>query len=61
MIGTGPEGSKVTQRRNGMNLEFGKNLKALRRQRGLTQDELAQKLSLSVQAISRYETGGSLN
>jgi len=42
-----------------MNLEFGKNLKALRRQRDLTQDELAQKLSLSVQAISRYETGAA--
>ena len=40
-----------------MNLEFGKNLKMLRRQKDLTQDELAQKLSLSVQAISRYETG----
>ena len=42
-----------------MNLEFGKNLKALRHQKDLTQDELAQKLSLSVQAISRYETGAA--
>ena len=40
-----------------MNLEFGKNLKKLRHQKDMTQDELAQKLSLSVQAISRYETG----
>ena len=40
-----------------MNLEFGKNLKKLRRGRDLTQDELAQALNLSVQAISRYETG----
>ena len=40
-----------------MNLEFGKNLKKLRRERDLTQDELAQALNLSVQAISRYETG----
>jgi len=44
-----------------MNLEFGKNLKTLRHQKDLTQDELAQKLSLSVQAISRYETGVSHN
>ncbi len=40
-----------------MTLEFGKNLKRLRHQNDMTQDELAQKLSLSVQAISRYETG----
>ena len=42
-----------------MNLEFGKNLKKLRREKDLTQDELAQKLSLSTQAISRYETGAA--
>ena len=42
-----------------MNLEFGKNLKMLRLSKDLTQDELAQKLSLSVQAISRYETGAA--
>jgi transcriptional regulator with XRE-family HTH domain len=42
-----------------MTLTFGKNLKALRREKDLTQDELAQKLSLSVQAISRYETGAA--
>ncbi len=42
-----------------MNLEFGKNLKMLRRQKNLTQDELAGKLDLSVQAISRYETGAA--
>ncbi len=40
-----------------MNLEFGKNLKMIRHQKDMTQDELAEKLSLSVQAISRYETG----
>ena len=42
-----------------MNLEFGNNLKALRRRKDMTQDELTQKLSLSVQAISRYETGAA--
>lgn len=42
-----------------MNLKFGKNLKMLRHQKDMTQDELAQKLSLSVQAISRYETGAA--
>lgn len=42
-----------------MNLEFGKNLKKLRRERDMTQDELAQALNLSTQAISRYETGAA--
>ena len=42
-----------------MKLEFGKNLKDLRRAKDMTQDELAQALSLSVQAISRYETGAA--
>ncbi len=42
-----------------MTLEFGTNLKRLRREEDLTQDELAEKLSLSPQAISRYETGAA--
>lgn len=40
-----------------MKLEFAENLKKMRRERDMTQEELAEKLSLSVQAISRYETG----
>ena len=40
-----------------MNLEFGANLKKLRHEKDMTQDELAEKLALSAQAISRYETG----
>lgn len=40
-----------------MNLEFSKNLKKLRRNKDLTQEDLAEKLSLSTQSISRYETG----
>ncbi len=39
-----------------MNLNFGENLKKLRRSRDMTQDELAEALGLSIQAISRYET-----
>ena len=42
-----------------MNLKFGANLKALRRERDMTQEELADALGLSVQAISRYETGAA--
>lgn len=39
-----------------MNLKFGATLKKLRRDRDMTQDELAGELGLSVQSISRYET-----
>lgn len=42
-----------------MNVDFGKNLRNLRRIKDMTQDELAQVLGLSVQAISRYETGAA--
>ena len=42
-----------------MNLNFGANLKRLRRERDMTQEELADALGLSVQAISRYETSAA--
>ncbi len=37
----------------------GKHIRALRQQRGMTQDELAQKLYVSRQTVSNYETGRS--
>ena len=37
--------------------DFGKRVAALRREKGLTQSELAQKLNISNKAISRWETG----
>lgn len=40
--------------------EFGKRLRALREERGLTQRELAQRLDAEVPQISRYETGAYL-
>ena len=42
-----------------MNLSFGTNLKKLRRQRDITQEELAGALGISVQSISRYETNAA--
>lgn len=36
---------------------IGKNIARLRRERGMTQEELAQELGLSFQAVSRWETG----
>ena len=37
--------------------DFGMRLRELRRQRGLTQKELASKINKSIAAISSYETG----
>lgn len=38
-----------------MNIEIGKKIKTLRLQKGLTQEELAAKLNMSSQAISKWE------
>lgn len=39
---------------------FGKRLKELRISRGLSQREFAEKLSISFQSVSKWETGVSL-
>ncbi|HHU55622.1 MAG TPA: helix-turn-helix domain-containing protein [Acholeplasmataceae bacterium] len=39
-----------------MNFNFGENLKLLRRQKDLTQEEVAEILNVSTQTISRWET-----
>jgi transcriptional regulator with XRE-family HTH domain len=38
--------------------EFGKRLRTLREQRGLTQRQLAERIEAQVPQISRYEAGG---
>lgn len=38
----------------------GKNIRRLRTQKHMTQDELAEKLFVSRQTVSNYETGVSL-
>ena len=38
-----------------MNTTLGKRIAALRREKGLTQDELAEKLGVSPQAVSKWE------
>lgn len=41
-----------------MPVDFGEKLKALRTERGLTQEQLAAKLYVSRTAVSKWETGG---
>ena len=38
---------------------FGNRLQLLRKQHGLTQDNLAESLSISPQAVSKWENGDS--
>ena len=40
-------------------MEFHEKLQALRRQRGLTQEELAERLVVSRTAVSKWESGVS--
>ncbi len=43
-----------------MNLLMAKRFAQLRKQAGLSQEELAEKLGISRQAVSKWERGGSL-
>ena len=41
-------------------LKIADNIRRLRKTRGLTQEELAEKLHLTPQAVSRWETGKTM-
>ena len=40
-------------------MKLGRNILCLRRERGITQDELAEYLGVSKSAVSKWETGNS--
>ncbi len=40
-------------------MHIGANIKQLRQQKNLTQEQTAEKLSVSAQAVSKWETGVS--
>lgn len=41
-------------------IHFGKRMSVLRRKAGLSQTDLAEKLGVTSQAVSKWECGGSL-
>lgn len=41
-------------------MNFGANLQNLRKKHNLSQEQLAEKLDVSRQAVSKWENGGSL-
>ena len=41
-------------------MKFNENLKYLRKREGLTQEELAEKLNVSRQSVTKWESGQSL-
>ena len=41
-------------------MKFGEKLQSLRKKQGWTQEELAAKINVSRQALSKWELGGSL-
>lgn len=42
-------------------INISQNITMLRKQKGITQEQLARELNISSQAVSKWETGGSLS
>ena len=51
---------KCAETEVGMDFNFAERLAAARQERGLTQRQLADRLGVTAQAVSKWETGGSL-
>lgn len=43
-----------------MNIHMGEKIRQLRKEKNISQEVLAQVLGVSFQAVSKWETGGSL-
>ena len=43
-----------------MDMFIGENIRRLRREKGITQEVLAERLHVSAAAVSKWERGGSL-
>ena len=52
---------EFTEGRMERNMEIGKQIKTLRLEKNVKQEELAEYLGVSFQAVSKWETGGSLS
>ena len=50
----------ITTEREGLSIMLNENIKAIRKSKGLSQEELAIKLNVVRQTISKWEQGGSL-
>ncbi len=50
----------VTITRKGASLMLNENIKAIRKSKGLSQQDLAVKLNVVRQTVSKWEQGGSL-